>query len=172
MPSADLTSLTATAMRVWSHPTWDLVLLLVLFAGGFFYGVSARKQRVTATLTYTYLALLLFTALPLAWRSRLEEQFLYSIGVYTIIFLGLCVVLGTKHRLFGRAGHWWQSIVLSFAQVALLIHIYLGFLPADRAALLAPLTKYIFANPSLHFWWLLGPLALTAVVRRLNSRED
>lgn len=176
MPSPDITLIQTTAMQIWSHPTWDLILILVLFAGGFFYGLSSGKRRAFSTLVYSYMTLAIFSALPFDTIGQLlnsTNEFFLKVGLFFGIFLILIFLLGRGHRKgFARGGAWWQGFVLSFLQVGFLIHIVLGFLPKDKIVLLAPLTKYLFANPGLNLAWLIGPVAVLAFFRHFNKHEE
>jgi len=161
--------------QIWSHPTWDLILVFALLAIGFFYGISTGKRKIAATLIYTYVALAVFSALPLNKLNQIlgvKEEFFLKIGVFLIIFLLLVFLLGSrKSRGFAPAGAWWQIFLLSFLQVGLLIHTLLNFLPPEKIKILAPLTKNLFANPDLHIWWIIIPIALVIILRRFESQD-
>ncbi len=161
--------------QIWSHPTWDLILVFALLAIGFFYGISTGKRKIAATLIYTYVALAVFSALPLNKLNQIlgvKEEFFLKIGVFLIIFLLLVFLLGSrKSRGFAPAGAWWQIFLLSFLQVGLLIHTLLNFLPPEKIKILAPLTKNLFANPHLHIWWIIIPIALVIILRRFESQD-
>lgn len=160
--------------QLWSNPTWDLILIFALLAIGFFYGISTGKRRIAATLIYTYVALAVFSALPLDKLSRVigvKEEFFLKIGAFLLIFFLLAFLLGSrKSRGFAPAGAWWQIFLLSFLQVGLLIHTLLNFLPPEKIKLLAPLTKNLFANPDLRIWWLVIPITLVIILRRFESQ--
>lgn len=165
--------ISATAQQIWSHPTWDIISIFVLIAGGFFYGIFAGKSRIAATIIYTYVAYALFLALPLdAWFKNFSEteEFYAKIGIFTAVFLLLAFSLGSRRgRGFAPAASWWKIFILSFLQTGLLIHIFLGFLPPGRFEILAPVTKTVFANPAYHIWWIIVPLAVIILFRRFES---
>lgn len=175
MPT-ELTAIQSTAERILSHPTWDLVLIFVILAVGFFYGISAGKRRMAATLIYTYVALAVFSALPLEKLAKTfgtVEIYFIKMGVFLVIFLLLAFFLGSRSRRgMTPASSWWEVFLLSFLQAGLLIHINLSFLPAEKIKLLAPLTKNLFANPQFNLGWLVIPLAVLILLRRLESRDD
>lgn len=170
-----LTFLKTTTEQIWSNPTWDLILVFALLAIGFFYGISTGKRRIAATLIYTYVALAVFSALPLDKLNQIigvKEGFFLNIGAFLLIFFLLAFLLGSrKSRGFAHPGAWWQIFLLSFLQVGLLIHSLLNFLPPEKIKLLAPLTKNLFANPDLRIWWLVIPITLVIILRRFESRE-
>lgn len=176
MPTADIHIIKTTAEQIISHPTWDMVTVFALIAAGFFYGISAGKWRIGATILYTYTTLAIFSSLPLdTWIKsyNLGQEFAIKIGIFLLLFLFFAIMLGSRNRrgiAFSRA--WWQVFLLSFLQVGLLIHIFVSFLPKDKIMLLAPITRTVFANPSLHLWWLGVPLAVLILLRRLGTQDD
>ncbi len=163
--------------QIFSHPTWDLILLFLLIAGGFFYGISFGRARVVANILYTYAAFAVVSALPLdsiISAVKIGELFFAKSGILLAIFLLLALLVGGRRRRwgFGGSGSWWQTFVLSVLQVGLLMHFMLQFLPKAEIAKLAPLTKTIFADPSLHIWWVLCPLVILIIFRRIDIRDD
>ncbi|MBI2121668.1 MAG: hypothetical protein HYT98_00965 [Candidatus Sungbacteria bacterium] len=169
----ELGAISATAQAIWSHPTWDIISILALIAGGFFYGIFAGKSRVAATIIYTYAAYALFLALPLgAWFKNFSEveEFFAKTAVFTATFLLLAFSLGSRRsRGITPAGSWWKIFILCFLQAGLLIHIFLSFLPPGRFEILAPFTRTVFANPAYHIWWVIVPLAVIILFRRFES---
>ena len=169
-------NITTTAAFLWSHPTWDVVLVFALLAIGFFYGISTGKKKAVTAIIYTYVAFAVFSAIPvsqLAKSIQLKDEFFLKIALFAALFILFIFIFGrTRARGFARPSAWWQIFLLSFTQVGLLIHIVLGFLPREQIALLAPLTRNVFANPDLHAWWFLGPLALIIFLKRFSSADE
>lgn len=164
---------------IFSHPTWDIVSVFAVAAIGFFYGIAAGKTRIAATLLYTYVAYAVFSALPV--EQLLVRLNFVSLGVggffgksvlFLVLFLILALALGTKLRKgMARAGAWWQIFLLSFLQAGLFIHLIVTMLPPEIVVLFAPVTKTVFANPNVHVWWLVVPLLILVVLKRLESQE-
>lgn len=174
MPTAGIFKVTN---QILSHPTWDIVLVFALLGAGFFYGISAGKRRMAATLLYTYVAFAVSAALPVEkWFGSSVPAlhiFFLKAGFFLGIFFLLSFFLGSrKSRGFAPASAWWQIFFLSFLQVGLLIHLLLQFLSSEEMQLLAPLTKNIFANPSWHPWWLALPVVFLIFLKRFESREE
>jgi len=170
------TLIPSAAGKIFSHPTWDIALILALLAIGFFYGLAAGKRRVNASLLLTYVAYAVASAVPAgrigAWLNVKESHWI-AIAIFGIMFLLLFFLLAPRKGLrFARPGAWWQIFFLSVIQTGLFIHIAFGFLPPEKIKDLAPLTRIIFANPHLHLWWFLGPLVILAVMRRFDSRNE
>ena len=166
-----------TADQILSHPTWDIILIFALLAAAFFYGIAAGKRRIAATILYTYVALALALAAPVEKLGPLlgaKEKFLLTSGVFLATFLLLSLLLGSRKKRWGfaPATSWWQVFLLSFLQVGLLIHLLLSFLPEKTIAMLAPITRTIFANSQFHVWWLLTPIVVLVLLRRLDAREE
>ena len=172
----ELTLVKSTAERVLSHPTWDLILVFALLAGGFFYGISAGKRRIAATIIYTYVAFALYSALPLGrmlYNFKELDEFLIKSGFFLGIFLLLAFFLGTRRsKGFAPASSWWQIFLFSFLQVGLLIRLFLEHLPPGKISMLAPPTKNVFANPDFHLWWMALPIGVLIILRRFEAREN
>mgnify|MGYP001606348497 CR=1 FL=1 len=172
-----LSNIATTAQSLWSHPSWDVVLIAALLAIGFFYGISTGKKKAVTAIIYTYVTFAVFSAIPidrLAQLIRLQDALFLKIGLFAVLFILLIFMFGrTRMRGgFARPSAWWQIFLLSFTQVGLMIHILLGFLSQEKIAMLAPLTKNVFANPDLHVWWFLGPIALLIFLKRFSSLEE
>lgn len=173
----EIKTLNSLRSEIWSHPTWDLILLLVLLSGGFFYGISTGKRKIAANIIYTYVAYALAGAIPVEWFlkiSNIAGGVFAKAGVFITIFLALVFLLGSRRKkwIFAPASSWWQVFLLSFIEVGLFIHILLGFLPADIKTNLAPLTKSLFANPDYHIWWMVVPILIIIVLKRFEGREE
>ena len=163
------------AAAILSHPTIDLAVLLVLIGGGLFYGFFAGRRKIVSSLLLTYVALAVFPVFPLpavAQALGIKDKSIVMMGAFIVLFVFLVLFLGARRRGFGQSSSWWQIFLLSFLQMGLLIHTVLGFLPPEKTAALAPLTRAAFANPSLHVWWLAAPLAVLIIIRRLIYRDE
>ncbi|MBI3442924.1 MAG: hypothetical protein HY007_04095 [Candidatus Sungbacteria bacterium] len=171
-----LSNITATAQSLWSHPSWDVVLVFALLAIGFFYGISTGKKKAATAIIYTYVTFAIFSAIPvdrLGALIQLRDILFLQIGLFAILFILLIFMFGrTRTRGFARPSAWWQIFLLSFTQIGLMIHILLGFLPKEKIATLAPLTKNVFANSDFHVWWFVGPIALLIFLKRFSSLEE
>lgn len=169
-------NIATTAQSLWSHPSWDVVLIFALLAIGFFYGISTGKRKAVTAIIYTYVTFAVFSAIPvdrLAQLIRLQDAVFLKIGLFAVLFIILIFMFArSRTRGFARPSAWWQIFLLSFIHVGLIIHILLGFLPKEKIAVLAPLTKNVFANPDYHVWWFLAPLALLVFLKRFSSLDE
>ena len=169
-------NISTTAQSLWSHPSWDVVLVFALLAIGFFYGISTGKKKAVTAITYTYVAFAVFSAIPLERVTQIiqiKDEFFVKIGLFALLFIIFILAFGRgRVRGFARPSAWWQIFFLSFTQVGLMIHILLGFLPREKIGILAPLTRSVFANPDLHVWWFIGPMVLIMLLKRLNALEE
>ncbi|MBI3421050.1 MAG: hypothetical protein HY006_03220 [Candidatus Sungbacteria bacterium] len=177
MASSSLKLLSTTTQQIWSHPTWDLVLLFALLAIGLFYGLTAGKKKIISAITYTYVAFAIFSALPLntiASFAQIKNIFVLKTVLFAVVFIVLMLAFGQsgKGRGFTRPGAWWQIFLLTLVQTGLTVHILLGFLPSEQIKLLAPLTKTVFANPDFHIWWFMGPILMLMILKRVSSFEE
>lgn len=165
-----------SAGAILAHPTVDIGVIFVLFAGGLFWAFVAGRRKVVSTIMLTYIALAVFPALPTSWLLSfiaIRNHAIGAIGVFILLFLLLALFLGARRgRAFGIVGPWWQTLALSFLQMGLLIHIIFSFLAEDKANVLSGFTRNIFTDPAVHLWWLLAPILFLIIVRRLSMRED
>ena len=165
-------SLEAITDNIIAHPQWDIIVLLILIAGGFFYGLSTGKAKIAARILYTYAAFAVVSALPIERLASLfsdENVFFLRAGVFFLFFLLLSFFLGSRRsggRFISSSDSWWRVFILSFLQIGLLIHLVLYFIPEEEMEFIAPLTRYVFAHPDLHIWWLVLPLAVTIFFKR------
>lgn len=165
----------ATTSQILSHPTWDIMLIFVMIAIGFFYGISRGRHKMVSSVINTYVSLAVFYAMPIEAIARyikIENLFIVKTAVFFAIFLPLVFLLNRgRPRYFKSNISWWQVFLLSFIQTGLLIHIVFSFLSPDMAKQLAPLTKSFFANTNLTIWWLVIPLLFMIFLRR-SGRDD
>lgn len=165
----------ATATQIFSHPTWDIILIFAMIAIGFFYGISRGRHKMVSSVINTYVALALFNAVPIASIAqmfRTDNMFAVKVSVFFAIFLPLVFLMNRGRPRYLRSNiSWWQVFLLSFIQTGLLIHIVFSFLSPDTAKNLAPITKSFFANTNLTIWWLGLPLLFLIFIRR-SGRDD
>ena len=158
-----------------SHPTIDVIVLLTLIGGGLFYAFFAGRRKLISSLMLTYMAIAVFPVLPIETLRKITgagNTPVIPMASFAILFFLLVLFLGARRRGFGHSTSLWQIFLLSFLQVGLLIHIILGFLPPEKINALAPLTRAVFANPSLHVWWLLVPVVVLIFIRHLIHRDE
>lgn len=172
----ELAAIKLSAEKIISHPTWDVVVVFAFIAIGFFYGISAGKWRVAATIMYTYAALAITNSLPLdRWSQefKIQEPFFVKMATFIGMFLFFSYMLGSRRKLsIAFSTSWWQVFILSFLQVGLLIHLLASFLPPEKIKILSPVVRTVFADPNLHVWWLVVPMAALIILRRFSARED
>lgn len=165
----------ATAQQILSHPTWDIILIFVMIAIGFFYGISRGRHKMVSSVINTYVALALFNAVPIgtiAHYLKTDNLFVVKTAVFFAIFLPLVFLMNRGRPRYLRSNiAWWQVFLLSFIQTGLLIHIVFSFLSPEITKSLAPITKSFFANTNLTLWWLGLPLLFLIFIRR-SGRDD
>lgn len=158
------------------HPTMDLGIIFVVFAGGLFWAFAAGRRKVISSIMTTYVALALWPALLLAnvaGSIGLGNGSLAKIITFLALVILLYLLLGTRRRRgFALPGAWWQTVALSFLQIGLLVHIAATLLAPEETRILSPLARRVFADPAVHIWWLLGPLLFLIAIRRLAMHED
>ncbi|OHA02599.1 MAG: hypothetical protein A3C92_03065 [Candidatus Sungbacteria bacterium RIFCSPHIGHO2_02_FULL_53_17] len=175
IPSFSLKSLQG-ASALFSNPTWDVMLTVLLVGGSLFWSFLAGRRKIVSTIMVTYIALAIFPAIPAARLTAMmgiRDQFLGTIGIFLILFILMVWLLGARRsRPFAPGAPWWQVFFLSVAQVGLLTHIILSLLPSAQTAFLSPLTRRVFVDPAVHLWWLVAPAVLLILIRRLAMRDE
>ena len=151
-------------------------MLLVLVSVGFFYGITAGRRKIVSSIIYTYVAFALMFVLPfdrLQKLLQLKDLGFLKIGSFVVLFILLVFILGRAGgRAFAASNPWWQVIVLSIAQAGLLAHIILSLLSQAQVKNLSPFVLKFIEGPDLQLWWFAGPLALLAIIRISELREE
>lgn len=175
IPNIAIPGMHAATSQILSHPTWDIVLIFVMIAIGFFYGISRGRHKMVSSVINTYVSLAVFHAMPIEAIARyikIENLFIVKTAVFFAIFLPLVFLLNRgRPRYFKSNISWWQVFLLSFIQTGLLIHIVFSFLSSETVKQLAPFTRSFFANTNLTIWWLVIPLLFMIFLRR-SGRDD
>ena len=170
----DLKSVT---VEIISHPTWDILLIFALLAGGFFYGISSGKRKIAATIIYTYVAFAITAAIPVEWFLSLTgtiKDIFIKPAIFVIILIALIFLFGTRHKKwrFAPANSWWKVFILSFTEIGFFIHLFLDFLPPHIVVTLAPITKNVLANTNYHVWWMIMPIVVIILLKRFEGKEE
>ena len=159
--------------QILSNPTWDIIAILFFVAVGFFYGISAGKERLVAVLFAIYTSELLFENVTfvdffVGGRGVLDV-FLFRASAF-IILVALLSFLFIRTIFPNRwhASHsWWQIFLLSFLAVGLFVSALFRLFPNVTLFEFSPLVQLLFASPGSFFWWLILPLpALFLIMRR------
>ena len=162
----------------WSHPTWDLFIVLFFGVAAFVYGLSLGRDKVLSILVSVYMALAVVNTAPYINRAA---QASVSIGVGNGFFIKLTAFIALFIVLFfllsrsaldativsdGGGGGGLQTILFSFLQVGLIISVVLSFLPVSATSTLAPLTLQVFTTEPARFFWIVAPIAAMVVLGR------
>ncbi len=93
-------------------------------------------------------------------------------GVFVILLLLLSFLLGSKKNGRFSLGSWWQVFLFSVLQAGLLAHIVLGFLPPEKMDALSPFIRRFLAGPDYNLVWVIVPIAVVVIVRRMGRKEE
>lgn len=164
----------------WSHPSWDLFILVFLLIGTLIYGFSMGRDRIIMIMVAVYMALVAATHLPyvphFGASVALNNGFIIKIST----FLGLFVILffmltrsALNHAITGNGslGRWWHVLILAFLQVGMLISVVLGFLPNEWLAHLSAFIQTVFVSPWGKFTWVLLPIFGLLIVGISNEHS-
>ncbi|MCX6781299.1 MAG: hypothetical protein NT003_04285 [Candidatus Magasanikbacteria bacterium] len=157
----------------WSHPSWDLFILLFLVVGTLVYGFSLGRGRTIMIMVAVYMAVAAVHTLPALPQMgaivQLSNGFVLRVGTFLGLFAILFFMLtrsALNHALNsdGPMGSWWHIIVLSFLQVGMLISVVMSFLPSMWLLKISPFLQLIFASPWGAFAWVIAPIIGLLVV--------
>jgi len=162
--------------------TGNWLLILLVLAVGFGYGIALGKNRLNLITLATFFSLALSKAIP--WTSfgflgiksapNLSVQiFLFLAIILAIFFIAPHTGMVSVARITGRGrASWWQLGIFGILQLGLLISIVVSFLPTKTIEDLNPLFKQFFITDEVRFLWLLLPIVAMMVLRKRKVGED
>lgn len=158
----------------WTHPSWDLFIILFFVIAGFLYGLSLGRDRIIVILISVYMALAVVNSAPFIGNFQadigIDQFFAFRISTFVVVFIILFFMMSRSALLATVAssdtrGSWWQVLLFSFLHVGLLISITLSFLPPSAATHLAPLTQKIFVEDIGRFIWIIAPILAMVLIK-------
>jgi len=168
----------------WSHPSWDLFIILFFVIAAFLYGLSLGRDRIIVILVSIYMSLAVATNAPFLRdigfqqniNNTLQSLFFVKISMFLFVFILLFVLLSRSALLktigtSDDSGRWWHVILFSFLHVGLIISIVLSFLPPDAVNNLSPLMRQIFTSDIGRFIWIVGPILAMIVIRGKSEKK-
>jgi len=160
----------------------DWVLLLIFLAVAFVYGLSMGRNRLVAVMLGTYFAFIVTKWLP--WKEFGIFGLKQAPSSNVQIFVFLALILGfffliphssfkalLKGRGRSRSGLW-QTLMLSFLQIGLILAAVISFLPAKISGELSPLAQTIFVGEIAQFLWLLAPILALMFLKSPRGSYD
>ncbi|MFA5030762.1 MAG: hypothetical protein WC495_04190 [Patescibacteria group bacterium] len=168
----------------WSHPSWDLFIILFFVIAAFLYGLSLGRDRIIVILVSIYMSLAVATNAPFLRdigfqqniNNTLQSLFFVKISMFLFVFILLFFLLSRSALLktigtSDDSGRWWHVILFSFLHVGLIISIVLSFLPPDAVNNLSPLMRQIFTSDIGRFIWIVGPILAMIVIRGKSEKK-
>jgi len=151
-----------------SHPTWDVVLIAVLLAISFLYGMLAGQSRLVIVLFSIYLAYLLNNLVSLGnLSSQLQSQEFFILRAILFVALGIIIFLLLSRSLAvsylkfrKNADTMLEVFLLSFSEVGLAAAIIFSFMPKKIDIALAFFTNLLFASDNALLIWTIIPLVV------------
>lgn len=164
----------------WSHPSWDLFVVVFFVVGALVYGFSLGRDRIIMIMVAVYMSLVAVTHLPFAPQIGAQISLSNGFVVRLSTFIGLFAILffmltrsALNHALSGGAlGSWWHVLILSFVQVGMLISVVMGFLPSAILEKLTPFIRTVFVSPWGSFVWVVLPIVGLLLVGLSNERAS
>ncbi len=158
--------------KILNHPTWDIVVIFLFIAVGFFYGLSAGKTKLVAVLISLYVSAFLFKNISyfdsfIRGRNILETV-LFRGAIFAVIIFLLAVIFNRFLSRDGVSGakSWLSVFLLSFLEVGLLASLVFQLLPVKQIFVFSPLTQTLFASANALIFWLTIPLIVLFFISR------
>lgn len=146
-------------------PSWDLFVLIIFAVGIGFYLLSLGKDRAFVILLSSYIAFALMSRLELLEKVAgvdLENSFMNQTVLYLALIGALFLILSrsafTAALSSGAAGGWFQTLVVSFLQIGLVLSVIVSFLPQAEANNLSIFLKSVFVEDGSQAFWFVTPL--------------
>lgn len=169
----------------WSHPSWDLFVLLFLLIGTLIYGFSLGRGRIIMIMVAVYMAVVAVNTLPVIPQIgavvQLSNGFVLRVGTFLGLFAILFFMLtrsALNHALDTNSplGRWWHVLLLSFVQVGMLISVVMSFFPPAWLDKMSLFIRVVFASPWGKFSWVVAPifglLIVGLSIEKSSSRYD
>lgn len=154
------------------NPSWDIIVVFVFIALGFFYGIFAGKSKLVSLLFSLYVSGFLFENFyylnKLAGGRGVFEEFLIKAAVF-VVLAAILTFLFSKSLSGDYSStrkNWWKSLLLSFACAGLLLSYIFHFFPAREIFTFSPLIQNLFASNAAFFWWLIIPFIALFLAKR------
>ncbi len=146
-------------LSVFKNPSWDVVLLLAILAGGFFWGTFSPggKRKISSVILSLYVLNVIFPFIPLGSGVATLRA-----GVFVALLILITLFLLRALKGMGGGGSWWEVLALvilmaGFLAVSLLAILHTG--PAKNSMLtLSPLVNNLFGSRILVSFWTIAPL--------------
>ncbi|QQG42316.1 MAG: hypothetical protein HYW15_02245 [Candidatus Giovannonibacteria bacterium] len=156
----------ASFLSLLKNPAWDAVLVFMLVAAGFFWGVSGGKKKMALGILALYALLAIFPYIPIdtfaAGRSP-SEIFMFRAGIFLTLLLLLALFLMRSFK--GATGYsgglWWEILVLSILAAGFLAASIIKLAPEDiiknNLLNLSPFVLQVFTSSAYAKWWFILP---------------
>lgn len=157
----------------WTSPSWDLFVIVIFVAGIFLCSLGLGKDKTFVILVSSYISLALVSKLSLIQEIlgfQLGGSFVNDSAVFLGGTLFLFFVLSNSAftSVFdqGLDKAWFQTAVISFLQIGLMISIIVSFLTPEEAAGLSDFMKSFFADNQAQFIWLISPIVAITILKK------
>src|SRR3990167_6412392 len=152
-------------LALFKNPAWDVVFFLMLVAGGFFWGISSGKRKMSLGALGVYALLAVFPYVPL--ENLLKDRAPNEIWMFKgAVFLALLAIFSfflsrSFKGLPKDEGSLWEIFILSLLYAGFLSEALIMLAPKDLIVgggiNLSPLILQFFAGP-FSYWWLILPV--------------
>lgn len=168
-------SSTNNAIETVASLSLDTIILAIIFAVFFTYGLKYGKQRIIFLILSFYISIPIISVFPytekLSFFGETDKAIVYAqIAVFLVAIVILNIIIGRVISWELRSRGLRKLIetgALAFASSGLLMAISYHIIPITALHDFAAPIDSLFASPSLFFWWLVIPFViLLFTVRR------
>lgn len=158
--------------NILSNPSWDIIVLFFFVSVGFFYGISAGKNRFVSLLFSLYVAGFLFENFfyldKFIGKGNIFEVFLARVFVFLIMVFLLNILFFKVFRLNTESGErkWWQIFLISLFSSGLFFSYIFHLFPSKEIFTFSPVVQNLFVSDAAFFWWLTLPLVALFLIRK------
>lgn len=162
----------------WSHPSWDLVLILFFVVSSIVYGIAMGRDRSIIALVAVYVAIAVTSYFPdvmkLIGRTSYADAFALRMtlfaGIFALFFFLISQSALLKH-LGGatRPGGAIAAIGISLLHMGLLTSVIFSYLPQNALEVFTPQLQSAFLADGARLGWVVAPIALLVITGGMDS---
>jgi len=162
----------------WSHPSWDLVLILFFVVSSIVYGIAMGRDRSIIALVAVYMAIAISSYLPdvmkLIGRTNFANVFALRMtlftGVFALFFFLISQSALMKHLGSAtRPGGAIAAIVISLLHMGLLTSVIFSYLPQNALEVFTPQLQSAFLTDTARVAWVVAPIILLVITGGMNE---
>jgi len=160
--------------------TWDVAVIAFLFIAMFLYGFSAGQRRLGLLLVSIYFAYVLIAIAPFMdnlgeFSDQLQGEWVRAGAFFVAVFVLFFVLAGSILRSSlslprKEEGKWWHLLILSIITAGFFSASVLALSPVSYYNSLSTITREVFINNSLHFFWAILGVVVLVLLKKTKKK--